>query len=251
MESLGNAVVIIATHDCDLAQSPEAEPQIEVIIGCRIDALDGNFTHAKSPRTLHIKFDGDARLQAEFVATAKRAISKTALLKFAPRADAKLSSSGQATFQRWLTARYRRSAFPDEFERRLVRETKLAERIAKAVKPHGELIVAVLFDVDEGQDNVKDGPDDVYILDINILYSVEGDVDKAEAAAELARKTIHEAFEAKLLDQQSAAWRNIELRYCEVISEEALTYRQFSLMKPWRLEYMSFGADPQQPILVS
>lgn len=243
-----DTIIIVATHNCDLAQSSENEPMVELVVGRRIDSMDGNYTHAKTARILHSQFEGNPPLLAEFTATGKRSISKKALIGFEPRASQHLSPSGQTTFQRWLAARYRRSAFPDEFERRLVRDTTLANKIAKAIKPHGELIVAVLFDVDEGQDRAKTGPDDVYVLDITLLHSVEVNFNQAEAAALTAKNVIQAAFKDKLFDQGLGKWQNIELRYCDVLSEEAITYHQFSLMKPWRLEYISLGADPQQPI---
>jgi hypothetical protein len=37
---------------CDLAQLPETEPMIEVVVGHRIEKADGNYTHAKNARTL-------------------------------------------------------------------------------------------------------------------------------------------------------------------------------------------------------
>lgn len=245
-----NTLVVVVTHDCDLAQSPEIEPMVEVMIGHRIDTLDGNHTHAKNARTLQCEFEGETLLLAEFIATSKSDIPKSDLADYKPWPDNLLSPSGHATFQRWLAARYRRSAFPDEFERRLVRDTKLATKIAKAVKPHGDSIVAVLFDVDEGQEIIRDGVHDVYLLDITLLHSVEIDFHKAEQAATSAKDAIEKAFGDKLFDSNSGTWQYIELRYCDVISEEALTYRQFSLMKPWRLDHISLGSDPQQPIAV-
>lgn len=244
-----DTVAIVATHDCDLAQSPESEPVVEVVIGHRIDSLDGNFTHAKSARVLHIKFEGNASFFAEFPATAKHHISKNALVHFEPADESQLSPSNQSTFQRWLASRYRRSAFPDEFERRLVRETKLADRIAKAVKPHGDLITAVLFDVDEGQERERIGADDAFVLDITLLHAVEPDQERAALAAEVAKKNIQNSFATKLFDKKLNKWRSIELRYVDAVSEEALTYRQFTLMKPWRLEHVSLGANPSQPII--
>jgi len=32
----------------------------------------------------------------------------------------------------------------------------------------------------------------------------------------------------------------------DAVSEEVLTYRQYTLLKPWRLEHLSLAADPQQ-----
>lgn len=241
-------VVIVATHDCDLTQHPDREPHVEIIIGRQISVLDGTFTHAKTSRKLHLKFEGSEPLLAEFVVIEKRSISKEALVNFKPKANTKLSPSDLVTFQLWLAARYRRAAFPDEFEKRL-KKAKLHEKIAKAVKPHGEMITTIFFDVDEGHEIARTDPNEVYILDISLLHATEPDFNFAEAAAKTAKAAIERAFKLKLLDTRSGNWKNIELRYIDVISEEALTYRQSRMWKPWRLDYISLAADPQQSVL--
>ena len=48
-----SAFTVVISHDCDLAQSPEAEPLVEVILAKRIGAPNGNFTHAKNSRRRH------------------------------------------------------------------------------------------------------------------------------------------------------------------------------------------------------
>lgn len=243
-----HTVVIIATHDCDLAQDPEAEPAVEVIIGCPTNK-DGNCTHAKNARKLHVEFAGDAAFWGEFEATAKASIDKVALNKFAPRTDAYLNSANHAILQMWLASRYRRSAFPDEFEQRLTsKEFKLHEKITKAVKPHGELIVGVFFDVDEGVELTRDGPDDTYTLDIVILHAADIDFDQAEKAAIAAAEVIQRAFTEKLFDP-TKTWQHIELRSCEPISESVLTYQIFKQMKRWRLDHISLSTTPQQAVL--
>jgi hypothetical protein len=45
---------VVVSHNCDLVQSPDIEPMVEVIVGRRVDRPDGNFTHSKNPRLLHI-----------------------------------------------------------------------------------------------------------------------------------------------------------------------------------------------------
>lgn len=67
-------VVIVASHDCDLAQAPEGEPKIEIVIGCLVTDKDGNCTHAKNARKLHVEFVGGDTFWAEFEATAKDAL---------------------------------------------------------------------------------------------------------------------------------------------------------------------------------
>lgn len=246
-EHPGDTVVVIASHDCDLAQLPASEPLVEVVVGRRITQPDGNYTHAKTSRTLHIPFDGDSVLLAEFVITAKQAIPKQALAPFQPLATHRLAPRNHATLQRWLAARYQRAAFPDVFEGRL-KQYELDKKIAKAVRPHGELISAVLFDVDEGQEVSRNGPDDPYVLDITLLYAIEPDAEQAKAAAEQAAAAIRGAFQAKL-KKPDEDWKEIELRYCEAISEMGITYHQFSVMKRYRLDHLSLGADPQQPVM--
>ena len=242
-------VVIVATHDCDLAQTPEAEPLIEVIVGLLVTHKDGNCTHSKNARKLHIEFAGEVVFWAEFEATAKNSIDKRLMNKFIPRPDARLSPENHAIFQMWLASRYRRSAFPDEFERRLTsKEFKIHEKIAKAVKPHGELIAGIFFDVDEGQEVTRDSPDDTYTLDVTILHAADPDFDAAEKAAQTVAEAIEKAFRDKLFNP-TKTWQYIELRSCEAISESVLTYQMFKQLKRWRLEHISLAADPQQSVL--
>lgn len=242
-------LVIVASHDCDLAQAPEGEPNVEVVVGRLVTEKDGNCTHAKNSRKLHIEFAGATVCWAEFEATAKLSIDKRTLNDFVSRSEAHLSPENHAIFQMWLASRYRRSAFPDEFERRLTsKEFKLHEKIAKAVRPHGELITGVFFDVDEGAEVARDGPDDTYVLDITILHSADSDFDAAEKAADTTAKAIENAFQEKLLNP-TKTWRHIELRSCYSLSESVLTYQRFKQLKRWRLEHISLAAEPQQPVL--
>lgn len=243
-----DTLVIVASHDCDLAQPPDKEPEIELVVGRQIQSLDGNYTHAKSSRILHIEFEGKEPLPAEFVITAKCGIPKNVLADFSPTTDFSLSPADCATFQMWLASRYRRAAFPDEFQRRLT-ESRLTEKIANAVRPHGKMITAVFFDVDEGEEINRKGPSDVYVLGIYLLHITEPDFNAAEAAAKQAKTIIENAFEANLLDKQTDTWGSIELRYVDVLSENAMTFLQSKLLKKWRLDHISLGADPQQPIL--
>jgi len=151
-------------------------------------------------------------------------------------------------FQIWLASRYRRSAFSDEFEKRLTKESKLADKIAKTVKPHGDLIAGVFFDVDEGREVQRQGPNDTYTLDITILHAAEPNFEAAENAANSVANTIKAAFKEKLFNDASG-WQHIELRYCDVISESAMTYYHFKMLKRWRLEHISLANDPQDPAL--
>lgn len=242
-----DTVVVVASHDCDLAQLTDREPEVEVIVGFRIQVINGNNTHAKSARTLHITFEDDAPLSAEFVATEKICVRKDVLINYTPEANKRLSTESLAVFQIWLASRYRRSAFPDDFEQ-ILHDSKLDEKIANAVKKHGEILTAVFFDVDEGREEKKK-PGDVFTLDIYLLHADEPDFFAAEDAAKKAQDAIDRAFKTKLFDKESGVWQNIELRTIEVISENALTYQQSKMLKKWRLDHLSLRAEPQQAIV--
>jgi hypothetical protein len=238
------ALIIVASHDCDLTQLPNSEPNVEVIIGKITTDVDGNLSHAKNTRRLQLGFDGETRLLGEFEAIRKTTVSKASLAGFEPRKDLTLSPENVNTFQLWLASRYRRSAFPDEFEEKL-KDAKLIDKISKAVKPHAEDISGVFFDVDEGREMVHIDADDTYQLDIIILYPAEPTPEKSQKAAEEVQKKINDAFKTAF-NAPYGKWQYIELRYSDVVSEEALTYKQFKQLKRWRLDHISLVAIPQQ-----
>jgi len=239
-----SALVIVASHDCDLAQPADIEPVVEVIVGKVATTNDGNLSHAKNFRRLQVSFDGEAQVRGEFEAIQKAWIAKMELDGLEPRKNLTLSPANITIFQHWLASRYRRSAFPDDFQDKL-KIAKLSEKIARAVKPHSEDISALLFDVDEGRELARPEPDNTYQLDIVILYPAEPNPEKSLKAATEVQQKIKEAFKSALYEPLGK-WQHIELRYCEVYSEEALTYKQLSHLKRWTLDHMSLGASPQQ-----
>lgn len=241
------AFVVVISHDCDLAADPDREPLVELVSGRIIDAIKAD-SHAKSARRLQIEFHGpQGLLAAELSAAHKAVVKKDDLAPFAPRTDIRLDAQGLSILQRWLAARYRRAAFPDEFERRL-KEAKLHRRIEKALNAAGKHVIAVFFDVDGGEDLQRNGPDDFYRLGINLLYDTSQNEPDAEAAARSAADQIEKAFESAFQGKDNA-WTNIQLEYCDVIADHAMTYRQSLLFKQWRLEHISLEDDPPQPLL--
>lgn len=241
-------LVIVASHDCDLTQSPDIEPNVEIIIGKVTTEANGNFSHAKNARRLQLVFDGDIPARGEFEAIRKANVSKADLAGLEPLKDLVLSAENFTTFQHWLASRYRRSAFPNEFEEKL-RDAKLIDKISKAVKPHTEDISGVFFDVDEGLEKARVDADDTYQLDITVLYPAEPNPDKSKKAAELLQLKINDIFKVAFY-APLGKWQHIELRYCEVMSEAALTYQHFKQLKRWQLDHMSLVTNPQQATVV-
>ena len=240
-------IMAVVSHDCDIAQSPDVEPVVEVIIGQRIAAVDGNFAFAKNARRLHLTLTGRSQqLAVDLEASRKLAIAKQQLGDYEPVENVGVTIRELTILQRWLAARYRRAAFPDEFDRRLG-ATGLRDQLNKILKSHGALISALYFDVDEGRDVCRSGGDEPYTLAIYILF--DGDSEAAERAANSTKTAIEEAFRDKCLSDDDRKWRDIELVACEAISDQAMTVQQAENHKRWSADHISLRTEPPQPML--
>jgi hypothetical protein len=243
-------LVVVVSHDCDLAQDPSSEPVVEVIIGRRVSNANGNFTHGKNPRRLHLPaIEVGAPICVELTATARQSIPKHDLAAHAPSTTILINPIGRNILQHWLAARYRRSAFPDTFDSYLT-ETGIARRMAKILEPLGDHILSVFFDVDEGVEREHENAGDPFTLSIDLLYSTDTDPDAAEAAARTAAEAIIAAFRDRCFDKKTNKWRAIELLGCTPISDEALTYAMSLKLKRWNADHISLRAEPAQPMIV-
>lgn len=249
--------VVVISHDCDLAQPAEAEPNVEIIVGRFVAGkVDGNFSHCKNPRRLHVECTGGRQACAlNLEAGCKRGIAKEStddtpgLAEHVPCENHRLATRERRLMQRWLAARYLRTAFPDEFDRRLHKCTGVAERLGKAFKETGKFVVAVFFDVDAGQELVRQGEDDPYELHVTLLYSTSEDPDAAQAAATSAAQQVREIFERGCFARDQGSWRWIELLGVDVISDQALSYADSVELTKWNADHVSLKAEPEQPVL--
>src|SRR5690348_10102169 len=79
--SPSQTAVMVVSHDCDIVQSKDVEPFVEVVVGRFVEDSNGNFTHAKNSRRLHLQLQGAF---VELVASDKQLISKDVLLLHPP-----------------------------------------------------------------------------------------------------------------------------------------------------------------------
>jgi hypothetical protein len=241
-------VVVVISHDCDIAQTPDLEPLVEVMVGVRIATLDGNYTFGKNARKLHLPFAAHQSLRVELLAGGKQAIQKNALASFVPDGRFGLTVSDRNILQRWLASRYRRSAFPDEFDRRLS-ETGVRNKIRKILKRHGAEVSAIYFDVDDGEEVVRTSLDDQYSLSIHLLYDTSTDPSASEARATKAKAEIETAFKETCFSSVTRSWHSIELIECLAVSDEVMTLRLVETLKRWNVDDISLAADPQQTMV--
>ena len=102
-------VSIVISHDCDLAQDPEKEPIVELVVGTLIKSPNGNFTHAKNARRLHLECTSRGQpAYLDLGAGRKTHIDKAALAGHAPSTHIIVALKDRPVLQVWLAARYRR-----------------------------------------------------------------------------------------------------------------------------------------------
>lgn len=237
-----NEVVVLVSHSCDIAQLPDAEPEIEIIKGYIITKADGNSTHGKNARILHIEAKQNGQdILIEFRANEKQRIQKDMLLNCAPDPDHYFGQSQQRTFQQWLAARYRRSAFPTEFDARLT-NTKLGEKIKRKLAAYESTIRAIYVDIDKGVE-IRRPANEPYELKIFLVYDVEEDPDAAKAAAEKLCKELQDEFQK--LCFKDGKWENFELVQCITISAAVFSVRMTYMLQRWTLDYLSLRSDSE------
>lgn len=234
--------VVVISHDCDLANDDlNTEPNVEVIIGRLVSAANGNYSWGKAPRTLHLPMQRDgAIVTIELDATRKCLVDKSALAAYVGDGTFVLDGDGLAVLRSWLSARYNRPAFPDTFVRRMQR-TKVDQKLAKKLEPHGTLISVVYFDLDGGR--VLERPDgEPYELSIVLVYPPGSDPEASAEAAEDLADDVEQSCSARLVDG-----KEIVIKRCISISEDDLLVSRARVMTRWRLEHMTLKANDNQP----
>ena len=237
-------IFVVVSHDCDIVQDPEIEPYIELQIGRRVDTSSGNYTHVKNPRKLHLPYSvSNSETVVEMVAVDKVRVRKDSLEAFEPDRNFSLPSDKLATLQRWLAARYRRTALPDAFNERL--DSKgVKERLSGILESLGEDILGVYFQLDDGELIERKEAEDTYTLAIYLLYSTGGNFEKAKKNSEEASKKIIKMFKKRLLDDEGR-WQFIELVHCAPISDQEMSIAESVLLKRLDLDYVSLR-DPSR-----
>ena len=234
--------VVVISHDCDLAiDDLNVEPDVEIIVGRVVGAPNGNYAWGKAPRTLHLPMIRDgAEVIVELVATSKNAVPKATLAAPVPDAAFALAPQGLSVLRSWLSVRYNRTAFPDEFANRM-RSTKLDVKLVRLLEPRGKLISFIYFDLDEGR-LVEREEGDPYELSIVLVYAPGEDPDDAANRADEVAEAVAKGCEERLATKE----KSIRLKACFPMSEDELTVSTSRVLMQWRLEYLSLRADDGQ-----
>lgn len=232
-------IALVISHDCDVAHDNLMnEPNVEFVLGKKIDAINGNNEHGKNPRILHLTVGAPA-VVIELHASKRVFLSKERLFGHEPDRKIDLDTRALEILRRWLMARYSRQAFPDSLNERLLPIAKILE---KEGKRHLSGIIGYWIDYQPRDEELP--PEQPYELWLYIVYSSD-DMAYAEVAEKIAN-SLKDNFAA--LKEKSAAAGDIELRDCAASSDYEFTLRDLRDTVQYRLEYLSFRRDPPGPM---
>jgi hypothetical protein len=239
-------IAVVVSHDCDIAANPVTEPIIEMISGRFLRAEDGSITNAKNARKLCVTITEYPKGQQHFSelrATQKFQISKEQLADKNPSSRFVLGSRELEILRRWLAARYRRHAFPDAFEKQF---DKVEKKFREILRKSSDHLLAILFNMVEESDADSGSADGTYILDIYLIYTSDDNSMESLKTAQATKAKIEEAFQSTY--KRSGEWKEIELRSCDVMADNALTYAEYRQLVEWRSEGLSLRSDPFGPM---
>ena len=134
-------LLIVASGSCDVANG--ADPVVEFSIARSIARVDGNFNYNKNPRCLHCNLESAllSQLCVDLKAHEKVMILKDHIpINIAPDTEIRFSQNELNFYVDWLAARYKRPAFPTEFDRRIDSAWDKGKRKKVAAKVSDKLI---------------------------------------------------------------------------------------------------------------
>lgn len=222
-----DARLIVISHDCDIV-SPSylSEPWLELLIARPIASLDGQFTHGKNPRKLHItaKENGSERFYALDIHEKFRT-SRQCLESGPPDFSTTLEKSATQLVARWVGKRYSRPSFPNLFEARI--PDRVRKKIRKLLKRDGADVKGIFLALTDAELTAADS----YEVILRVVVATEAAED--DTREEVALRVVSEL----------QALMN-ECDGIHVSDADLNTLREFSLedflaTKPWDYEYVS------------
>ena len=121
-------ILVVISQDCDIVKAPSCEPYIEFIYGKTINEIEGSCLNGKNSRKLILS----DKKNYIFVIHDKFRVKKEKVLSIIEPLESidQLQSDNLDILKKWISKRYTRAAFPDEFNNRLS-NNKVYEKLAK------------------------------------------------------------------------------------------------------------------------
>ncbi len=232
---------IAISHDCDIANDNlGVEPAVEFIFASILEQHNGNYTHGKNPRTLHLDYiNNDEEVFLELLASKRVILQKSVIERVQADNAYKLTNHSQQILQSWLATRYRRHALPNSLMERL---RPVFAYIEKEGKKNSSGILSFRLSYDP-KDELS--PEEPYELLLSIVYIT--DKDEYRTMSEEIAQRLKEEFPNLLAKTKGKG--TVDLRRCEAFSEMEFTVRDMRDTVEFHLEHLSYRTEPSEPVI--
>jgi len=223
---------IVISHSCDLSHHDmSSEPCAEVLTGESVPELDGNFTHGKHPRRLHVQMHGPGqKVQAlELVPWRRLIVDRRDLTANEPDGDRYLLREDVMLLAAWMAQRYQRAAFPDGFNRAVRSLGKKPNKMYARLSPFVSGLYARIYPDRELE------KDEHYSLDLMALVPDEKAAELEDIRTEIER--LAELFNKAGIETRSAAY-----------TEDSISLSAMRKLRRLPLEYLSLRKTPHDPL---
>ncbi|MBO3463574.1 hypothetical protein G7B40_001580 [Aetokthonos hydrillicola Thurmond2011] len=233
-------LAIAISHDCDIANDDlNVEPVVEFIFARILQQPNGNYTHGKNPRTLHLEYThGENLVVLELLASKRLTLHKNKLEAVQPDESYRLTDSRQI-LQSWLAARYRRHALPNSLVDRL---REVFAYIEKKGKKNSSGILSFNLSYDPEDELLAEEP---YELWLYVVYIT--DKDEYRTMSEAIAQSLKTEFPNLL--EKTKDCGNVILRKCEAVSEMEFTVRDMRDTVVYHFEHLSYRTEPSGPVI--
>lgn len=212
-------IIVALSQDCDIVREKTQEPFIEFISGTKISVSNGNYLNGKNPRVLDIRIE---QLDYEFSIHDKFHVKKENLENLYLPEPEKLDQKNLDILRKWVSKRYTRAAFPDNFNGRLGKN-KAYTKLAKSNISQDVREVFIFVEESELDEKTSYKPRILVVIPENLNKDKQ---EKIEAAYE-------NAFTGNGIDPD-----------IQLVTENDVTLADLRTYKRWDMDYYSLeGAE--------
>lgn len=226
-------LAIVLSHDCDVTNSSFlAEPYAELLIATLLpDSGKGNFYDGKNPRVYHLFLEATPQTYYECSVHNRCSIDRRFLLQYPPDTERVVRKDLLTRLRKWVSRRYIRDAFPDNFNFRATAAQKFVE---KKQKEEGQLLVGIYILLTDKELN------DDQVYEIAITGTMLN-----EDYADLAKRTRAVVYLINLADAfNQHPGIGVDESENNLIPEDELTVGEIRELKRWDTDSLSLRIDP-------
>lgn len=241
LEYSDDIILIVASGSCDIANL--SDPIIELSIGRMISKVNGNFLFNKNPRCLHLQLETSLASDFGDYAVELKAHEKISIKKdlipfgILPETEIAFTKTALSFYVDWLASRYKRPAFPTEFDRRIDQAWDKSKRRKAVAKISKKLIGIYARVYPDNEINF----DQNYSVDLLALVVRDLSAEDTDNIKEIINKYI-EAFKAAKMDVGEDV---------KILNEYQVSVGTLKEYKRFNLDELSYrNNDPLPPEIV-